>query len=424
MKSKQQASYSMSKSTPTQSTLNLTFSKTNCVGNFFEIDETNKLWRLPSSYPQIFFSYTDLLTYEVIKNGTSITRGGLGRAVVGGALFGGVGAVVGGVTGKKKTKTKVTEHKIKITLKNSQLPVVYINLLPFGSDYTADQITAHLAQMIKEVEAAATSNVIQSASISAADEITKLKQLMDDGIITEQEFEAKKKQLLNTQEQQHNQLYQPLQQVNTIPTRICKHCHANMPLNDIRCPQCRKKQRSSAPILIVLLLVILPLFLIVAIGVNSTNNVSNSHNTTPPLEILDCSAFSRISIEELLEKLGEPKKVDDWNNKTSKGEFQMQIYSYDFDDFYAEFITYENNVVKLRLFSNSKWKNEGSELKDVFSMFGILPDKNLKKTVDTGRTYKFSPVSDKVAEFAFFDYDKKDDTFSIVYVTYNLNYFD
>lgn len=32
--------------------------------------------------------------------------------------------------------------------------------------------------------------------ISAADEILKFKQLMDAGIITEQEFEAKKKQLL------------------------------------------------------------------------------------------------------------------------------------------------------------------------------------------------------------------------------------
>lgn len=272
-KSKRQSSHqSISPTMPTQSTLNPTFAKTNCVGNFLEIDETNKLWRLPSSYPQIIFPYTDILEYEVIKNGTSITKGGLGRAIVGGALFGGAGAIVGGVTGKKKTKTKVTEHKIKITLKNAQLPVVYINLLPFGSDYTADQITAHLAQMVKEIEAA-DSKVNQSAPVSAADEITKLKRLMDDGTITEQEFEAKKTQLLNIQEQQHNPANPTLQQSNTIPTKICKHCHANMPLNAIRCSQCGKKQRSSAaPVLIAFLIVILLLFLIVGIGVNSSGN--------------------------------------------------------------------------------------------------------------------------------------------------------
>ncbi len=36
-----------------------------------------------------------------------------------------------------------------------------------------------------------------SANISSADEIRKYKELLDDGIITEEEFNAKKKQLLN-----------------------------------------------------------------------------------------------------------------------------------------------------------------------------------------------------------------------------------
>ena len=115
-----------------------------------------------------------------------------------------------------------------------------------------------------------------AAPVSAADEIAKLKQLLDDGAITEQEFEAQKKKLLNTQEQQQNPVNPPLQQVNTVPTKICKHCHANIPINAIRCPQCKKKQKSSAPILIAFLIVILLLFLIVSIGVNSSQNKSSS----------------------------------------------------------------------------------------------------------------------------------------------------
>lgn len=181
---------------PTQSALNSTFSTTNCVGQFLEIDEKNKLWRLPLSYRKTVFSYADILEYEVIKNGISVTKGGLGRAVTGGALFGVAGAVVGGVTGKRKTTTKVTEHKIKITLKNPHLPVAYIGI-PLGSDYIADKIAAYLAQMIKEAETTASSNATQPAIASAADEIIKFKQLLDAGAITQEEFEAKKNQLLS-----------------------------------------------------------------------------------------------------------------------------------------------------------------------------------------------------------------------------------
>ena len=36
------------------------------------------------------------------RDGTSVVKGGLGRAVVGGFMFGGVGAVVGGITGGKQ----------------------------------------------------------------------------------------------------------------------------------------------------------------------------------------------------------------------------------------------------------------------------------------------------------------------------------
>lgn len=140
--------------------------------------------------------------------------------------------------------------------------------------------------------------------------------------------------------------------------------------------------------------------------------------------VLDCSKFSRISTEELKSELGEPKATENWNSITSKGEFLMQILTYKFDGFTGEFITYEDTVVKLRLLSDSKWKVEGSNSDNIFAMFGIVPGENAKKTVDTGTTYKFSPVSDKVAEIEFYNYDKENKSFDMVYVTYNLNYFD
>ncbi len=140
--------------------------------------------------------------------------------------------------------------------------------------------------------------------------------------------------------------------------------------------------------------------------------------------VLDCSKFSRISTDELKTELGEPERTEDWNNQTSKGDFQMQILTYDFEGFYGEFILYENTVVKLRLFSESQWQVEGSNSDNIFAMFGIVPSENAKQTVNTGVTHKFSPVSDKVAEVEFYNYDKESKTFDTVYVTYNLNYFD
>lgn len=62
--------------------------------------------------PKIY-KYSDIVDYELLEDGESITKGGLGRAVVGGALFGGVGAVVGGVTGHKKKYSCMHEFKNK-----------------------------------------------------------------------------------------------------------------------------------------------------------------------------------------------------------------------------------------------------------------------------------------------------------------------
>ncbi len=140
--------------------------------------------------------------------------------------------------------------------------------------------------------------------------------------------------------------------------------------------------------------------------------------------VLDCSKFSRISTEELKNELGEPKSTENWSSITSEGEFSMQLYTYDFEGYYGEFVLYEDTVVKLHLFSDSQWVVEGSNSDNIFAMFGIVPGENAKKVVDTGTTYKFSPVSDKVAKVEFYNYDKESKTFDTVYVTYNLNYFD
>jgi hypothetical protein len=67
-----------------------------------------------------------------------------------------------------------------------------------GFNVFADQKSANniLAQINKIVFAPKTTTAPPTSSVGVADEIRQLKSLLDDGILTQDEFDAKKKQLL------------------------------------------------------------------------------------------------------------------------------------------------------------------------------------------------------------------------------------
>lgn len=101
---------------------------------YFEVDEGKKLWLIPDGFVggkknPIIYKFSDAVEFELIEDGNSITKGGIGRAVAGGLLFGGVGAIVGGVTGKRKTKSTVNKLQVKITVNSISEPIRYINLI-------------------------------------------------------------------------------------------------------------------------------------------------------------------------------------------------------------------------------------------------------------------------------------------------------
>lgn len=60
---------------------------------------------------------------------------------------------------------------------------------------TVERISITIQEQIEKNEVKA--NVNQSQPISAADEIMKFKQLLDNGIINQDEFDKKKNELLN-----------------------------------------------------------------------------------------------------------------------------------------------------------------------------------------------------------------------------------
>lgn len=187
------------------------FSPTRKIGVYFAIDENARLWTIGKGIIPTFnnstpYSYDDIIDFELIEDGSSIVKGGVGRAIVGGALFGGVGAIVGGATGKKKAKQTCTNLSIKITVNNMANPVEYIKIIAtetpksgfvYKSSYQVAQEIISLLQLIcSQRKVTNEANNMPAQQLSEADELRKYKALMDDGIITEEEFQAKKKQLL------------------------------------------------------------------------------------------------------------------------------------------------------------------------------------------------------------------------------------
>lgn len=111
------------------------FTTTTKVGSRVILDENAERWAIVSQMrgkrkEEDTFNFSDIVDFELLEDGTPIASGGLGRAAVGGILFGGVGAIVGGVTGKRKTNTKVNSLRIKVTMNSLKKPAVYIDLLP------------------------------------------------------------------------------------------------------------------------------------------------------------------------------------------------------------------------------------------------------------------------------------------------------
>lgn len=156
---------------------------------------------------------------EVVSKITNSTK--LGSAIVGGVLFGGAGAVVGGLLGseEKQRKRIVSKVELKVLVNNTSFPAVTIRLLDSktessGQVYKEVQRHSRLwldrIQVLLKGEArnldigtaktAATKSSqakrAQTKAISVAEELRKLADLQRDGVISSEEFLELKSRLL------------------------------------------------------------------------------------------------------------------------------------------------------------------------------------------------------------------------------------
>lgn len=144
-------------------------------------------------------------------------KGGIGRAIVGGALFGDVGAIVGAQT--RKSQNVVDSLYIRLTLKSSGMKkITFINSSTDRNGFiykterkSADEVLSELDLILAENQSAAIRETAQPQPVSVsvqqpqseqsptliADELLKLKQLLDMGVLTQEEFDQQKQKLLN-----------------------------------------------------------------------------------------------------------------------------------------------------------------------------------------------------------------------------------
>lgn len=184
--------------------MNRDFFPTKVAGTMLEVDEKNKKWRIYKT--KQIYNFDDIVDFELLEDGESLLKGGgVGKAIVGGALFGGVGAVVGGATAQRKNKAVCISMMIKITLNNMQFPVAYIKLITSATKKdsmlyrlnmkNAQEILSVL-QLICNEKNVSVEQPAKDADSHNIDDLRKLKALLDDGIITQEDFDAKKKQIL------------------------------------------------------------------------------------------------------------------------------------------------------------------------------------------------------------------------------------
>jgi|SRR5690625_1820924 len=114
------------------------YNLTHNLSDQLSVDEDSKKWALHDEYGLVekVYNYSDIVDFELLEDGESIAKGGIGRALVGGALFGGTGAVVGAIT--RKNKEYSNSIRIKITIDDLSNPVVYLDFINHRVKVTSD----------------------------------------------------------------------------------------------------------------------------------------------------------------------------------------------------------------------------------------------------------------------------------------------
>lgn len=151
------------------------------IERYFDCDESKGYFRL-GYMKNTVFHISDIISYEITENGNALAQN---------------------VSDGKKGR-EIWQMGIQMTTKIDSVPLVFISLMNGGKIKTGgllyNSYRASALQIITALDVMknnfANKENGHAGGDSPADKLRKYKQLVTDGIITEEEFEQKKKQLL------------------------------------------------------------------------------------------------------------------------------------------------------------------------------------------------------------------------------------
>lgn len=184
------------------------------------IEFNNRAMAINKEKKELYFLFNDeldkLIKYEsiieckIMENSNVVNSGGIGRAIVGGLIAGDSGAIVGANT--RKSKNIVSSLLIRIVTKEIDEPLYTLELLDYQIDTNkqlyanfykqamefANSVYATIQAIIKDND---NTNVVETKqelnSTNGLEQLEKLAELKDKGIITQEEFEETKKRILS-----------------------------------------------------------------------------------------------------------------------------------------------------------------------------------------------------------------------------------
>ena len=196
----------------------------------FAIDDTNEKVLYISESSQWEIPFKQIMSVEVLEDNTLISSKSsirtIGGTIVGGAVAGGAGAVIGGLSGDSKQKKKVSKVQVKIKIRDINRPSLTIdtyNCETMEVNYKPINIDSSIGKIIYEEVMNTTNEIVDSLCViidqndhaeqssqgansyepqqiqnngSIADELYKLAELKDKGILTDEEFYQQKQKLL------------------------------------------------------------------------------------------------------------------------------------------------------------------------------------------------------------------------------------
>ena len=145
-------------------------------------------------------NFIEIIQCEIIENNDTLYDSGIGGAIIGGVLSGGVGAIVG--SNIKSNSSIVNSLQLRIVTKNINNAMFLIDSIPPNVEaFRSSEAYRYAMNQTQEAFSTITSIIHhnQSNISSIYDpylEVEKLSALKDKGIISENEFIMKKKEIL------------------------------------------------------------------------------------------------------------------------------------------------------------------------------------------------------------------------------------